>query len=859
VHRSFAALALIALLGSDAAAIAQTQPPALSRSERKERIRHLSDQYRMFLADVEPIMQPEELDAFLRLESDPQRDFYIDDFWHRRDVEQGVAGGSFRTMYYDRLDTARKQYRSATTDRGRIYVIHGPPADLFTVSTESCRLLQPMEIWTYESIPGIGRQIRFIFYVPRNGIDFKLWQPLAGGRAALGDLVSSEAAATSRENLDAAVNSVFGPCDIGSTRTRLECQCSTVADQVLRAIGASEVTRNDWSKAFQPPQINKEAAKRALKSLVVPTPGAAKLTAETTVAYPYRQGERTDVQVTMLVPRSELTVSEAAGTKVYGVDVTGEVLKDDQLFEHYRYRFDFPAGNASDKLPVTVDRLLRPGDYVSRIRVSDANAKREAIVETPITVPALLRSGEEQARRDAGSAAVAKIANEIEAKESTLRIVPLPDELLTGLQHIDTLLTGDEIKAVEFSLDGRKIMTKRTPPYSLDVDLGRVPQLHRIRVVALDAKGEAVTGDEVVVNSGNEPFRVRIVSPRLLPRLHRRTRVEVAVSVPEGKTLEKLELFLNRTRVATLFAPPFVQTLDIPKPDGVAYLRAVATLKDSDLQPVEDVVMVNTPQFMADVNVHLVELPTTVFRDNRPVNDISESDCAVFDDGKPVKIARFEHVSSLPLSAGLAIDTSQSMQPKMAEAQSAASQFFADVLRGGDKAFVVSFDAQPQMVRNWTPNVGDLNAGLARLRADESTALYDAIAFALYDFVGVKGRRALIVVTDGADTASKLTFDQTLEYARRAGVPIYGIGIGIGIAEVDVRYRFSKLCNETGGAAYYVDRASDLKRIYEGIENELRSQYILSFYPPGDAAAKWHEVSVVVRGATAKTIRGYYP
>ena len=93
-----------------------------------------------------------------------------------------------------------------------------------------------------------------------------------------------------------------------------------------------------------------------------------------------------------------------------------------------------------------------------------------------------------------------------------------------------------------------------------------------------------------------------------------------------------------------------MQTIQIPPQKGVAYLRAVATLKDSDLAPVEDVVMVNTPQFMAGVNVHLVELPTTTFRDGHPINDVQESDFKVLDDGKPVTISKFEHARKLPVT-----------------------------------------------------------------------------------------------------------------------------------------------------------------------------------------------------------------
>ena len=157
-----------------------------------------------------------------------------------------------------------------------------------------------------------------------------------------------------------------------------------------------------------------------------------------------------------------------------------------------------------------------------------------------------------------------------------------------------------------------------------------------------------------------------------------------------------------------------------------------------------------------------------------------------------MKVAKFEHVNNLPLSLGLAIDTSASMQPRMSEAQKAASQFFTNVMRKGDRAFLVSFDSQPQLIQRWSPRLADMNAGLAKLRAEESTSLYDAVVYSLYNFLGVKGQRALVLVTDGKDTSSKFSFDQAIEYARRAAVPIYAIGIGIRLSEVDTRYKLSR-------------------------------------------------------------------
>ncbi|HLJ74365.1 MAG TPA: VWA domain-containing protein, partial [Thermoanaerobaculia bacterium] len=679
---------------------------------------------------------------------------------------------------------------------------------------------------------------------------------------SLAQLLSGDAMAGSTSNQQA-VNYVFGPCMPPlASPTRLECDCKD-GDEILKAIYQSQLNKTDLMKVFNPPPVNEEDVHKILRSVVLADPNAPKLPAEFSVQYPAKQGGRTDAQMTLLIPRSQLTLKNVDGSKLYSLDVTGEVLKDGALFENYRYRFDYPGDIKDEKVAVVIDRLLRPADYKARIKVVDPNSSAEAIVEKDLTVPELQDTPEQRAAKDAAAAALGQLRDDIESNGNHLRIVPLADDLLSGIQHIDTLVYGDDIKAVEFYLDGKKVMIKRQPPYTLDLDFGDVPRAHRVRAIALNEKGEAITGDEIICNSGNEPFRVRIVSPRVALNVHGKTKVDMSVSVPDGKKLDHVDLFLNDTKMAELFGPPYVQTIDIPKTEGVGYLRAVATLKDDSgsTPPVEDLVMINTPQFMEEVNVHLVELPTTVIRNGHPVNDLPENAFKVLDDGKPVKVTKFEHVNNLPLSLGMAVDTSASMQPRMDEARKAGAQFFSNVMRKGDRAFLVSFDTQPLLIQRWSPNLGDVNAGLAKLRAEEATALYDAIVYSLYNFVSIKGQKALIVITDGKDTASKFSFDQALEYARRAAVPIYAIGIGIHSAEVDVRYKLGKFCSETGGNVYFIEQASELGRIYTDIQNELRSQYILGFYPAEDVkpGSKWREVSVQVSEGRAKTIRGYYP
>jgi Ca-activated chloride channel family protein len=827
--------------------IAPAQTP-LSRADRKERLRALDEKYRQFLEDVDPIISPKERETFLQLESDPQRDVYIDDFW-KRHTPAGMSTRAFHDEYYARLEEAAEKFRRGT-DRFRVYMIQGRPIEI--IDTNCNRYVQPIQLWRYPQLPGLGHDATLLFYIPRFRTDYMLWNTQEHMDEAYKELLSEEGLLIGWEP-------VFIGRPIPMTRDRepplVEVDCHS-PDLLLKTINYIILGHQGLVqlRSLVPEPVEPEPINALMHSLVLANPNAPKLNSELTVRFPRKDGTRTDAEVTLLVPRAQLAVKDVAGTKTYSLDVTGEVLHDAKMYEKYRYRFDFPAADAPEKLPLLIDRILPHGDYTFRIKVVDPNSKAEAVLERLITVPEMATT------ETAEGKVVSTLAKEAQSPQTTLRIAPMSQDLVSGFQHIETVAQGDDIKAVEFYLDGRKVMTKRQPPYTLDLDFGHVPQPHKIRVIALDAKAQPIAGDELVVNSGTDPFRVRIVSPRLGIGLKGRARVEMAVTVPEGKQLDHLQLFLNETPVATLYDPPYVQTISIPPSKGVTYLRAVATLKDDPAPPVEDVVMLNTPQYMEEVNVHLVELPTTVIVNGRPVTTLTQTAFQVFDEGKPVKLARFEQVKDLPLSIGMAIDTSASMQPRLGEAQKAGALFLKSVLKPGDKAFLVSFDAQPQLLQKWSPAVSDMNAALSKLRAEESTALYDAIVYSLYNFVGVKGQKALVVITDGQDNSSKFTFDQAVEYARRAAVPIYGIGIGIHAAQVDVRYKFGKFCSETGGNVYYIDNASDLSRIYEQIQDELRSQYVLGFYPAeAKPGSQWHEVTVQVSEGKAKTIRGYYP
>ena len=826
-------IALFSLSLAFTAMAADGEKP-LTRAERKERTARLADKHRQFLLDVEPIISSGERDTFLRLETEAQRDVFIEDFWRRRDIAAGTTGHAARDDYYERLEFVRTSFEQIMSDRGRIYLVHGVPAALIDIRCP--RYFQPIQVWYYPHLPGVGREVTLLFYQARYERTWRLWSPRIDGIQKLmsGDIESS-----------------------GRLPDNVVLDCKD-GEALAAAIAYMRLNEERLLQIYTPPPVNEEDVNRILRSSVIADPKAPKLAAEMSVAYPTSDGSKTDAQLTILVPRAQLKTTGVNDVNVYTLDVVGEVLRDGKMWERFRYRFDFPGEMQDEKLPIVIDRPLRPAAYSVRVKLTDTSTGAQTILTSDLTVPEMAATAPKPTEE---TAALASIHEDLQSSRARLRIVPLTDEVISGLQTIQTLVSGSGIAAVEFYLDGKKVATRRAPPYRLDLDFGTMPRSRRVRVVALDSHGQPITGDEVVVNTGTDPFRVRIASPRVAPKLSGPTKVEMEVRVPEGKELNAVELYWNETRVATLYDPPFVQTVNIPGTEGVGYLRAVASLKDPEVDPVEDVVMVNTPEFMASVDVHLVELPTTVLVNGKPVNDLQESAFRVLDEGKPVKIAKFEHVKDLPLSIGMAVDTSGSMEERIGVAREAGAAFFKNVMRKGDKAFLVAFDSQPHIVQKWSAELKDIYSGLARMRAEESTALYDAVVYSLYNFSGVKGQKALILLTDGRDTVSKFTFEQALEYAQRAAVPIYAVGIGIHGMDVEVKSKLNRLTNETGGTSYYIENANELSKIYADIENELRAQYVLGFYPSADvkAGGKWREVTVQVAEGKVKTIRGYYP
>jgi Ca-activated chloride channel homolog len=823
----------------------------LTPKERAQRLARLDDASKEFFDLASPIMPESERDAFLLLESPEARAEAIDSFWRARG---GRDFEKWKRDYRFRVIEARNMFNDLEGQRAQIYLLHGRPAAMQTVPCE--HYFVPTELWTFDSIGDLEKDLTLIFYQPQKKNDFVLLLREPDESEAL------EYRLLSPEGRSVGPVPVFVgiPESRGGERRPLALSCPG-GEELLRALALAKragpqlaALLDRFVQPAAPAREDRSTPRLATRA------GEGAVPFRASVRYPGKRGGRTATELHIELDPATLSVTTVQDRQVYRLQVEGEVSGGNRIVDSFRYDYEILA-REQGPAPLIIERFLAPHDYDVTIHVTDLTSGSEGLATAAIEVP-YLRPRETDPLGVDRVAMVAEMEQNFRLGTSSLRLVPLGPGFFTGKQRFETIVTGDGIRTVEFFVDNQKLMSRRQPPYTVDVDLGSIPIPRRIRVVGLSGDGRIVAGDELVANAGNDPYRVRIVSPRVSDRLSGNVRVEVEAHVPLGRKLESLKLFLNEELVATGYETVLIHTVSLPDdPRRISYLRALATIDDAAASHAEDTVLINAPEMLEEVDVRLVELPTTVIHRGRVIDDLPPGAFTVLDQGEPVVIEKFDYVRDLPLSIGMAVDASGSMRTRMTQALQTGARFFERVLRPGDRAFIVAFEDEPWLVQEWTDSLANLTAALSTLEAGNMTALYDAVIHSLYNFQGLQGQKALVVLSDGHDTVSGFTFDQTLEYARRSGIPIYTIGVGIPRDDIETRAKLKRLSDETGADSYFIDVVGGLAGIYERIERELRSQYILGFYPSAAAreSGAWRKIEVKVDQGSAKTIRGYYP
>ena len=261
--------------------------------------------------------------------------------------------------------------------------------------------------------------------------------------------------------------------------------------------------------------------------------------------------------------------------------------------------------------------------------------------------------------------------------------------------------------------------------------------------------------------------------------------------------------------------------------------------------------VISAQEITLRVDVKLVNLFVNVTdRNGAIVSGLAREDFALAEDGRPQQIAVFERQSELPLNLTLAIDTSGSVQKDLAAEADAARRFAHAILRPHDRMSLLEFATQVHELTPFTGKLSQIDKGLGQLRGDWSTALYDAIVLASERLGKNPERKVLVLVSDGDDTASKATYSQALEAALRNEVMIYTI-IDVPIEasagrDLGGEHALITLAEETGGKSFYAS-AGGLAQALAQVSDDLRTQYLLAYYPKDQKrGSAFHRVKVTI-------------
>jgi Ca-activated chloride channel family protein len=255
----------------------------------------------------------------------------------------------------------------------------------------------------------------------------------------------------------------------------------------------------------------------------------------------------------------------------------------------------------------------------------------------------------------------------------------------------------------------------------------------------------------------------------------------------------------------------------------------------------------------------VVVTASVVDKDRIFVSGLGRNDFRLYEDDVLQTIVDFS-LETRPITMAILIDTSGSMREELDQVQDAAKGF-VETLRPQDKALVVDFDENVYLLQKLTPEHGLLHAAIEGTDAEGGTALYDAIYAAYRRLRTIEGRKTIVLLTDGADTNSRFSYQKVLELTRTNDVVIYSIGLGATVLDIGIRGSLKQLADETGGRSFFPSSAADLENVYQQIAEDLRSQYYLAYSPANkDMDGSWRKIRLgsSAKGVKIKTRKGYY-
>jgi Ca-activated chloride channel family protein len=280
------------------------------------------------------------------------------------------------------------------------------------------------------------------------------------------------------------------------------------------------------------------------------------------------------------------------------------------------------------------------------------------------------------------------------------------------------------------------------------------------------------------------------------------------------------------------------------------------------------------PQDETQIETLEVFLPVMVFDDDdKFVPGLVRENFRIFEDGSEQRIEQFEAPSKLPLSVAILMDSSSSVKRKLKFQKDAAVDFIQTIVKvSGDRALFATFDSVVTLRSDFTRDTGELTRAVDAVKAGGDTRMFDAVYRVCEEKMALlpaEQRAVMLVVTDGADTASDRSLEEAIEVAQRSNVTIFGIStrnyadINAGTVRGSVDKELARLCEDTGGRAFLPYQQLELARAFSNIASVLRNQYVLYYTPKRqerDGKFRKLKVDVVNAGRKVKVTakKGYF-
>ncbi len=299
-----------------------------------------------------------------------------------------------------------------------------------------------------------------------------------------------------------------------------------------------------------------------------------------------------------------------------------------------------------------------------------------------------------------------------------------------------------------------------------------------------------------------------------------------------------------------LLAPAFVQAQSsVPRPPS-SVPRPPSAQNQQSTSPDDQ------PTTTFKVNVKLVNVFATVTdAGGTPVSVLKQDDFQIFEDGIPQQIAVFHRESELPLSIILAIDTSLSTRGDLKLELESARRFAHAILRPIDGLSLFQFSEIVDQLTPFTADMKTIDRGINRVHPGAATALYDTLYLASDALLDRRGRKVMVVITDGGDTVSKTSYQEAIREAQQAEVILYSIIIvpieNSAGRDIGGEHALIQLSRDTGGKYFYASGMEQLDAAFRQISDELRTQYLIAYYPSRRIAdSDYRRIEIKVNPAT---------